>query len=287
MLSILREKEKYDAPCALLLGGFDGLHIGHKRLLEEAKKTGLSVGLTSILGCKSGGDIFTFSEREILFERAGFSFVFEIDFNERFQNISAEEFLYTIFEKFPVRALFCGEDFRFGRGACGTPTLIKTLAPCPLTVLPLEKEGNEKISATRLKRLIEEGRIKELNELLAFPYFIEGQVERGRQVGRKIGFPTANLSFERGKLPLKEGVYGGRVEANGASYSAIINVGARPTFGVEERKTEAHLKDFCGDLYGKRIRVFPEVYLRPVATFDTEQKLVLQLKKDKREWFHD
>lgn len=283
---ILRGK-RYPAPCVLLLGGFDGFHKGHAALLNEAKKCGLPVGLTSIAGCKAGGDVFTLAEREIIFERAGFSFVREIEFTEEFKNTSAEDFVKELFLEIPVKALFCGEDFRFGRGASGTGERLKELAPCPVNVLPLTKSAGEKISASRLKKLVGEGETEALNALLSFPYFIEGIVEHGRQVGRTLGFPTANVSFGKGKLPLKEGVYGGRAETDSGTYRAVINVGSRPTFGVGEVKIEAHLQDFDGDLYGKRVLVFPERYLRPVAAFRTEGELISQLEKDKRKWFYD
>lgn len=281
---ILRGK-RYSEPCALLLGGFDGFHKGHAALLNEAKKCGLPVGLTSIAGCKAGDDIFTLAEREIIFERTGFSFVREIEFTEEFKNTSAEDFIKKLFREIPVKALFCGEDFRFGRGASGTGERLKELAPCPVSVLPLTEAAGEKISASRLKGLVRAGETETLNALLSFPYFIEGSVEHGRQVGRNLGFPTANVSFGKGKLPLREGVYGGRAETEGGTYRAVINVGSRPTFGVGEVKIEAHLEDFDGDLYGKRVLVFPERYLRPVTAFPTKEELIAQLEKDKREWF--
>lgn len=287
MLKVLKNGERYSEPCSLLLGGFDGFHKGHGTLLEEAKKTGLPAGLTAISGCKSGSDIFTFEERERIFGRIGFSFVCEIEFTERFRNVSAEDFIGKLFGQVNAKAVFCGEDFRFGKGACGTPELLKELAPCPVSVLPLKRAGGEKISASRLKELVKAGKAEELNALLTFPYFICGAVEHGREVGRKIGFPTANLSFGERKLPLGEGVYGGRVETERGGYPAIVNVGARPTFGVAETKIEAHLIGFDGDLYGERICVYPEKFLRPVTAFGSKEELVLQLEKDKRECLHD
>ena len=279
MLKVLRGDEKFSEPCALLLGGFDGFHAGHAALLNAAKKAGLPVGLTAISGGK-GDDIFTLSEREVIFERLGFSFVWEIEFTEEFKNTSAEDFLRGLFERIPARAAFCGEDFRFGKSAQGTPELLKELAPCTVNVLPLKKVNGEKISASRLKELVKAGKTKELNALLSFSYFIGGKVEHGREVGRSLGFPTANLSFGRGKLPLADGVYGGYAETDAGSFPAIINIGSRPTFGVEEKKVEAYLKGFSGDLYDKTVRVFPVEFLRPIQKFSSEEELKNQLKKD-------
>ncbi len=281
MLKVLRgQSGKFNAPCALLLGGFDGLHSGHGSLLDAAKKTGLPVGLTTISGGKEGSDIFTFAEREIIFGRAGFSFVWEIEFTEQFKNITAENFLRGLFEKIPAKALFCGEDFRFGKDADGTPELLKKLAPCPVSVLPLKKSDGKKISASRLKELAAEGKIAELNTLLIGGYFIGGVVEHGREVGRKLGFPTANISFGKRKLLLADGVYGGFVEINAGRFSTIINIGARPTFGVAEKKVEAYLKGYSGDLYGTEVRIFPTEFLRPIQKFSSEEELKEQLRKD-------
>lgn len=286
MLNILRGGERYREPCALLLGGFDGLHAGHMSLVAAARRTGLPLGATVLCGNKAGV-LFTFAEREYIFEKAGFSFVLEEAFTEEFKRIPAEEYLRTLFSRVNAAAVFCGEDYRFGSGAAGTAELLQKLAPCPAEVLPLTLADGKKVSVSEIKRFLQEGDVENANRLLAVDYFVQGEVEHGRQVGRSLGFPTANVSFDRGKLPLREGVYGGRVETDEGKYPAIVNVGARPTFGVAETKIEAHLKDFHCDLYGKRVRVFPESYLRPVVAFKGENELILQLEKDKRKWFHD
>lgn len=269
-------------PCALLLGGFDGFHRGHRSLLEEAKKSGLPVGLTTISGGKAGGDVFTFPERETIFYREGFAFTEEIVFTDQVKNTPAERFLEELFSKIPARAVYCGEDFRFGRNALGTPSLLAEYASCPVFVLPLKREGGEKIAVSHVKRMLAAGDVAGLNDYLGYGYFIAGEVEHGRQVGRHYGFPTLNLTFPQSKYPLREGVYAGRTETPLGEYRAIVNVGARPTFGVEEKKVEAYLADFEGDLYGATVRVYPEEYLRPVVKFENEAALKAQLEKDKQ-----
>ena len=283
MLKVLSEGEKEKAPCALLLGGFDGFHDGHRVLLAAARATGLPVGLTSIAGGKAGGDVFTFAEREIIFAREGFAFVCEIVFSERVRRTPAEEFLRDLFARIPAREVFCGEDFRFGADAAGTPELLGRLAPCPVTVLPLRRKGGEKLAVSRVKDLLAEGEMLRAGELLGYPYFVQGVVEHGRAVGRTYGFPTLNVSFPPGKFPFKEGVYAGRVRTPRGIYPSIVNFGGRPTFGLEGKLIEAYLHGFSGDLYGETVEICPTRFLRPVQKFDGAEALKIQLQKDIQE----
>ena len=124
--------------------------------------------------------------------------------------------------------------------------------------------------------------IEKVNALLCTPYFVRGIAEHGRAVGRTYGFPTANLRLPSGKFPLKEGVYAARARLeNGAEYPAIVNFGPCPTFGVEARKTEAHLVGFQGDLYGEEVTLFPVKLLRPVRKFQSKEALEKQLEADR------
>lgn len=276
----LGQQELYREPCALLLGGFDGLHCGHASLLSAAKATGLPVGITSISGLKSGGDLFTPAERRIIFAEAGISFAAEYVFDAEFRATEDRDFLRALFQRINVKALYCGVDFRFGRGAEGTPELLKREAPCPVHVLPLTLVGGEKASVSRIKACIAAGDIGRANENLCGEFFLSGTVEHGRQVGRTYGFPTLNLSYPAEKFPMKEGVYGGTVLTPSGEYASVIHFGARPTFGLAERKLEAHLKDFSGDLYGATVRVKPKRFLREIKTFVSKEELTAQLKKD-------
>lgn len=280
MLKALARGEGFVGRCVLLLGGFDGIHVGHAELIAAAGKYGLPVGVTSISGGKTGGDLFTFAEREYLYERAGLSFAYETPFSESLKNTTAEAFLDELFSLFSVEALICGEDFRFGKDAAGTPELLKRVAPCAVEVLSLRSCGGEKVSSSRIKILLSEGSMSEANALLTVPYFIQGTVEHGRRVGRTLGFPTVNLTLPTEKRLVREGVYGGYAETPCGRFPAILNIGARPTFGVDEKKAEAYLDGFSGDLYGKTVRLFPTEFYRPVIGFSDADGLKAQLETD-------
>lgn len=281
MLTVLGEKAVCGKPCALLLGAFDGIHRGHERLLAAAKATGLPVAALVITGGKQGGMLFLPAERRVILHSLGVSYTLEYAFTEDFCKTPAENFLAALFARVAARAVFCGEDFRFGAGAAGTTELLKRMAPCPVTVLPLLQEGGEKISSSRIKGLLAAADLAGANALLAAPYFLQGEVEHGRHVGTGLGFPTVNLSLPPEKALPKEGVYGGAVETPFGTYPAIVNFGARPTFGVAEKKVEAYLEGFTGNLYGEVVRIFPKVFYRPTLTFASSEVLKEQLARDR------
>ncbi len=268
----------YETPCALVLGGFDGLHAGHMKLLAAAKETGLPVVLTTIYGGK-GRQLFTREERRVVFARAGVSAVCEISFGEETRAMPAAAFAEKLFSLVAARAVLCGEDFRFGRDAAGTPELLGRYAKCEVSTLPVVRTGGEKISASMMKELLGRGDLRAARAL-AYGYFIQGAVEHGRAVGRSYGFPTLNLSAPPEKLLPPDGVYGGYAETPRGNYPCIVNVGARPTFGVEERKVEAYLDGFSGDLYGETVRIYPEEFFRGIQKFGSAEALTAQLRRD-------
>jgi len=280
MLKRIRYGEKISSPCALLLGGFDGIHAGHNTLVERAKAFGFPLAATSISGGKPRGDLFTFEEREYIYEGVGISYAIEIAFTEQFRNTTAEEFIRKLQDTIPVRAVVCGRDFRFGQNASGDPKLLKKLFSCPVVDMELLTEGGEKISSTRVKGALNGGDLAAANRLLKGGFFLQGRVEHGRRVGRTLGFPTLNLAYPENKFPIKEGVYGGLAETEAGSFPAVINFGARPTFGVLEAKTEAYLSGFDGDLYGTTVRIYPQKFYRPVVKFSSAEELKNQLRKD-------
>ncbi len=282
--------EKIAEPCALVLGGFDGLHLGHRALLAVAKKYGLPVAVTTIFGGK-GKALFTRAEREFLFARAGVDFVCEIAFTEQFENTSAEDFLATLLENIHARILICGEDFRFGRGVLGTAELLKRHVPNVLVQKTVkyfaeESGGMRKFSTTACKAALKAGDLPRLNasletrDFFGSTYFLQGEVEHGRKVGRTYGFPTLNLTPPPEKLLPPDGVYGGLCATPQGNFPTILNIGARPTFGVGERKIEAYLDGFSGDLYGQTVRIYPIEFYRPIEKFQSAEALKTQLQKD-------
>ena len=271
---------EYASPCVLLLGGFDGLHIGHKKLLDCAKKYRLPVGIMTILGGK-GKALFTLAERREIFARAGADFFFCEAFTEQFRNTDRETFLQDLRRRYNVRAFVCGEDFRFGKDAAGTPQFIREFAGIPVHAADILCVDGKKVGTSSVKEFLARGEVMQANRLLLFPFFLRGRVEAGRHVGHTYGFPTANLVYPKEKFPLKEGVYAVHADLEGKTYRGIANFGPCPTFGVEERKAEAYFDGFHGDLYGRTVDLVFDGYLREIRKFSGASALAAQLREDR------
>lgn len=263
---------------AMLLGGFDGLHVGHRLLLNCAKQSGFPVGVMTIVGGKEDS-VFTFAEREDVFKRAGVDFVFELPFAE-IKDLSPDAFLALLEENFQPQLFVCGEDFCFGAKAQGNPKTIVERGQVRVEVLPLVEKDGKKISSTTVKDCLKYGDVHTANALLGERFFLIGKVKEDRKVGRKLGFPTANIAYPKEKFPLKKGVYETRVCVDGKEYKCITNYGARPTFDNEDVLTETHLDGFSGDLYGRELKVEFVRYLRDIQKFESAEDLKAQLQAD-------
>ena len=275
-------------PCLLLLGYFDGMHVGHRALLARAKeiaaKQGLLVGIMTFYDSKNGGQIYTFDERLYLFEKLGVDFVYAARFDDSFRATEGREFLNRIARSLQVRAFVCGADFTFGKGAaCGAEELSEFCSErnVQAEILPLVRWHGEKAAASLAKQYLAGGEVEKLAELLGDKYFIRGEVAtEGRHVGRTIGFPTANIHLSPEKYPLKTGVYAVTVEIGDEVRRGIANYGSRPTFGDAQTVLEVFVDGYAGDLYGQRITVCFDSFIREIRKFGSAEALSEQLKKD-------
>ena len=270
-----------NTPCILLVGGFDGLHVGHKKLLARAQAYGLPVGITTIVGCKTGSGLFTLEERRRIWEKAGFAFVCEMQFSQ-IKDTVWEDFARLLTDTYNVKAFVCGEDFRFGKGAEGTPKKLQAFTGVNVDVEDILTWNGNKISTTTIKGYLTDGNVQKAGELLGDNFFLLGEVVRDRKVGRTLGFPTANIPYPQDKFALKKGVYESQVTYQGKTYKGITNYGARPTFDNGQVCTETYLDGFTGDLYGKTLQVEFVRFLRDIKAFESADALKMQLTEDIR-----
>ena len=281
MLNILRltNKELKDGT-AMLLGGFDGLHLGHRQLLSRAKESGLPVGIMTILGGKDES-VFTLAERAEIFRRVGLDFAVAFSFSE-IKELSPAEFLTILEKEFSPKLYVCGDDFRFGKNAQGTTETLRQSVATRVIVENLLLENGEKISTRTVKKRLSEGEVEKANALLCEEFFLLGEVYRDRGVGKTLNFPTANIRYPKDKFPIKKGVYETCVTVDGNGYKGITNFGARPTFDDGTVVTETHLDGFSGDLYGKTLKITFKRFLRETIKFTDAEALRKQLQTDIR-----
>ena len=208
MLRTVRLTDKWSKNdgCVMLLGGFDGLHLGHKKLLERAKTFGLPIGIMTISGGKGERNLFTEQEREYIFFKNGIDFSFVLPFAE-IKDMSPSQFVALLQTQFNVQAFVCGDDFRFGKQAQGTPKTLKDATQVCVEVENLLQIDNQKASASLIKTALSNGDVEKAERVLGEKFFLLGKVEKGRNVGKTLGFPTANVAYPKEKFALKQGVY--------------------------------------------------------------------------------
>jgi riboflavin kinase/FMN adenylyltransferase len=262
---------------AVAIGTFDGVHRGHRRVIDALRETGLrSTVLTFephprlVLGYDV--QLLTPFERRLeLLRQAGPDEILVVEFTQELSRREPEEFVADYLTAIGARVVVAGEDFRFGAGRRGDVALLRALGlevrPVPLL---------EGISSSRIRELVASGDVGGAAQVLGRPFELEGNVVAGDQRGGTLGFPTANLATEPHVLVPAYGIYAGEA----LEHRAAVSVGVNPHYGGSERRIEAFLLDFEDDLYGRRLRVELWQRLRDERAFESEEELVAQIARD-------
>jgi riboflavin kinase/FMN adenylyltransferase len=262
---------------AVAIGTFDGVHRGHRAAIEVAKAAGLRSTVVTfdphprlVLGYDV--QLLTTLRRRIeLIEEAGPDDILVVEFTEALSRLEPEEFVSRILEPIGTRAVVAAETFRFGRGRKGDVELLRRLG---LDVIDVPLVGG--VSSSRIRELLVEGEMREAAALLGRPHELEGTVVSGDQRGGTLGFPTANLAVDPHLLVPAYGIYAGAA----LDGRAAISIGVNPHYGGSERRIEAFLLDFEGDLYGKELGVELWGRLRDERAFGSEEELIRQIALD-------
>lgn len=265
---------------AVAIGTFDGVHLGHRRVIETALATGLPVRVLTfhphprvVLG-NLVELISTLERRLELLAELGVLETTVLDFTLAVAQQEPDEFAATHLAGAAV--VVAGEDFRFGRKRSGDLELLEHLGH-DVRAVPLLPG----VSSSEIRRHMHAGDVREAARLLGRPPELDGVVVPGDQRGGTLGYPTANLAIDPGMLVPRYGIYAGSArELDGASHRAAISIGLNPHYGGEERRIEPHLLDFEGDLYGKRLVVELWQRLRDEQVFESEQQLIDQIARD-------
>ncbi len=286
--------------CGLCLGNFDGVHRGHRALIDElvrqnkAREVRLPLGAllftrppAAVLFGHAAPQLNTAEEKLELLREAGLRFAVLFDFEE-LKDMEPDEFVRQILiETCHCRLAVCGFNYTYGaKGAGDVARLASTFGAHPdrtLAVVPPVTEGGQTVSSSLIRTLLEQGRPEEAARLLGRPFFLTGTVQSGKHVGNTLGYPTANLTFPKGGLVPAHGVYLSTVRVGRRTYYGLSNVGTRPTFDDGNCvNCETFLLDFHGDLYGKQVRISLLRYLRAEQQFPTVEALQAQIAQDIR-----
>ncbi len=287
--------EKYNAePCAVMIGKFDGLHLGHRALISAMKEQSeeLSKVIMSFVMNGSGTkEILNEREKIALCEDLGLDAYLHVGFNDEIRNMTPESFVSEcLHKKINAKAVYVGSNFRFGKNRAGDPDMLKKLCGefgIKVVVIPGITVHGIPVSATEIRKRIFMGDMKEAAELLGTPYFVSGTVIKGRQLGRTMKFPTLNLIPEKEKILPPNGVYMTETVINGQRFPSVTNVGTKPS--VTDEMTvfvETHLLRFPKEEepgYGSEIRVEFLNFIRPERKFGSIEELYMQIEQDVRQ----
>lgn len=286
-------------PLSMALGYFDGVHLGHQKVILEAKKQAHQKGLNSavmtfdphpsvVLGKndKHVQYITPLAEKIKIIEELGIDYLFIVHFTTEFANLLPQEFIDQYVIDLNVKHVVAGFDFSYGRMGKGTMEVLPFHSREEFTFTIVEKftSGNEKVSSTRIRQYIKDGRTAELPELLGRFYLTAGIVVHGDKRGRTIGFPTANVETMDEYILPPLGVYAVKIKIGEDWYEGVCNVGYKPTFNKEALRVsvEVHVFDFNKDIYGEQVTVEWHQYLRKEQKFSGIEELVSQIEKDKQ-----
>lgn len=285
------------------IGKFDGIHMGHKKLISSAVEAAKKHGGNSVVFTfgnhpteitdrdNQAKVINTLEEKIYLLEKMGVDYLVLQPFNGEFSQMTPEHFVDVVLKSYlDVKEVFVGFNFGFGKGrGSNVKDLERMCREHQIKVREISpvKVYDKIVSATAIRNFILEGELAQVNAYLGEPLLLSGTVVHGKKLGRAMGIPTANLE-RRNRSYLPYGIYGGSVEIfgdeEGKEYDAVINIGRNPTLKPGEKSIEVHLLNFEGDLYGKEIFVRMIKHLRDEKKFASMDELRVQIEKDISDW---
>lgn len=279
---------------AVALGNFDGLHVAHMAIIKKchsyAREHDLKCGVLlfnehtrRITDNQRVPLITSETEKLALLSNEDMDFVYMLDFDREFMQLTPEQFVKRLIDMLHCAAVCVGYDYRFGYKASGDARMLKALCKKhgieAIITDEIDIDG-EAVKSTAIRNYIREGSVRHAAAMLGRPFAIDGKVVKGLQNGRRMGFPTANVSYSQNMLIPRNGVYAGYTYVKGKRYKSVINVGKNPTFDADKITIESHILDFKDDIYNEQIRVEFIERLRGDKKFESVDALVSQIKRD-------
>ena len=293
---IQKHSQKNDS--IITIGTFDGVHKGHKIVIDQLKNN-LNLTPLVITFNKSPKEIinkdpiqsiYEIRTKKKLIENLGVKEIISIDFDDSIKNLKADEFINLLKKYLKLKVLVIGEDTTIGKDKIGKKNGLSDLLlkfNVNLKLIEVKESNKKKISSSEIKKQIFNGNLKEVNENLQNKYFMEGDVIEGKKLGRKLGYPTANLNFSKEIVIPKDGIYKTISVLGDESFSSITSIGNNPTFNEELKTIETYIIDFNQNIYNKKLKIIFIDFIREQIKFDNEQDLVSQMNKDLKKIMKD
>ena len=295
MRHLTDDKVILEKPSAVTLGNFDGLHLGHRKLIELTKEKAKEKNLQSVVYTFNPHPMFLFNhkehsaliltveEKEFAMSKVGIDVYIEQPFTREFAATSPEGFMDYLFGNLNAKVVVVGENYSFGHKGLGNVDMLKKRGEeigVEVIAVPIINIDDERVCSTRIRNCLVERDLETANKLLIKPYFILGKVIEGKKLGRTIGFPTINIKADLIKLFPPNGVYATKTYYNGQTYFGVTNVGFNPTVNGQFKVVETFLFDFHKMIYGESVRTEFYKWIRSEQKFGSVDELMNQMKKD-------
>lgn len=292
---IAASPETIKTPTYVALGNFDGIHRGHRQVIQPIFAAVPPALATVVTFSPHPQVFFTGHQRLLLTPQAekvdllqaiGVEQLVLLPFNQTLASLTPEAFVDVVLvQQLGAKRVSVGQDFCFGRNRSGTTEDLQRIGNrlgIEVEIAQLHLCGGERISSSAIRRALSEGQVERANQLLGRPYRLVGEVAHGQQLGRTIGFPTANLNLPPEKFLPRQGVYSVWVSGAdlGGTLPGVMNIGMRPTVNGKQQTIEVHLLDWSGDLYGKTLSVSLERFIRAEQKFASLEDLKAQIQAD-------
>lgn len=279
----------------LTIGSYDGIHRGHRQIISNLKQAAAKRNVPgalitfhprpkAVFAPHSKSDYLTTVEEKItIFRALGLDIVAVLPFTLEFARTPAQIFMEQVFATLRPLELWVGSDFKLGKDRQGDVVFLEKLGHemgFSVKRIELQRAGSKRISSTRIREFLASGQMRQVTHLLGDYPFLQGEVVRGAERGRALGFPTANIAVHKDKLLPVNGVYAVWIHVGEEIYPAVANIGVRPTFDEAEQTIEVHIFGFDQDIYGQTVRVDLVEYLRPEQKFSGLDRLIVQIKID-------
>ena len=288
-------KFKNIKPPIVTLGNFDGVHKGHQKVLKTVKDRAKRLRLPSavytfephplkiVAPHKSPPLLTALKEKMKLIKASGIDYLILARFTKEFASRHPGEFVEDVLLKqLKAKEVWVGHDYAFGKGRTGTIEYLKELGKkfgFKVSVIPACKKGGVIISSSKIREYIRHGKVKEAAVFLGRSYAVSGKVVKGRNIGKHLGFPTANIEIHNELIP-KDGIYAVRVLLGNQIYKGAANIGFAPTFHIKKRAVEVHIINFKQNIYGKKLKIEFIQRLRGEKIFKSADGLAIQIKRD-------